>query len=48
MDEPTCTVVRLRSWAQFTGDIDLFTRSRRAVGSCQAATVVEAIRIAPD
>src|ERR1700693_5290819 len=32
---------------QFTGDIDLFT-GRRAVGSCQAATEVEAIRIAPD
>jgi thioredoxin reductase (NADPH) len=44
-DEPTC-IVRLGA-GQFTGDIDLFT-GRRAVGSCQAATVVEAIRIAPD
>src|SRR6202521_6384354 len=44
-DEPTC-IVRFGA-GQFTGDIDLFT-GRRAVGSCQAATVVEAIRIAPD
>jgi thioredoxin reductase (NADPH) len=44
-DEPTC-IVHLGA-GQFTGDIDLFT-GRRAVGSCQAATVVEAIRIAPD
>jgi len=44
-DEPTC-IVRYGA-GQFTGDIDLFT-GRRAVGSCQAATVVEAIRIAPD
>jgi thioredoxin reductase (NADPH) len=44
-DEPTC-IVRYGD-GQFTGDIDLFT-GRRAVGSCQAATVVEAIRIAPD
>jgi thioredoxin reductase (NADPH) len=44
-DEPT-HLIRLRG-GQFTGDIDLFT-GRRAVGSCQAATVVEAIRIAPD
>jgi thioredoxin reductase (NADPH) len=44
-DEPTY-LIRLRR-GQFTGDIDSFT-GRRAVGSCQAATVVEAIRIAPD
>ena len=44
-DEPTC-IVRYGA-GQFTGDIDLFT-GRRAVGSCQAATVAEAIRIAPD
>src|SRR6202163_2907563 len=44
-DEPTY-LIRLRG-GQFTGDIDLFT-GRRAVGSCQAATVVEAIRVAPD
>jgi thioredoxin reductase (NADPH) len=44
-DEPTC-IVRYGA-GQFTGDIDLFT-GRRAVGSCQAATLVEAIRIAPD
>src|SRR6202023_2082471 len=44
-DEPTC-IVRYGA-GQFTGDIDLFT-GRRAVGSCQAATVVEALRIAPD
>src|ERR1700693_3635409 len=44
-DEPPC-IVRFGA-GQFTGDIDLFT-ARRAVGSCQAATVVEAIRIAPD
>src|ERR1700724_1998468 len=44
-DEPTC-IVRFGA-GQFTGDIDLFT-GRRAVGSCQASTVVEAIRIAPD
>ena len=39
-DEPTC-IVRLGA-GQFTGDIDLFT-GRRAVGSCQAATVTTAI-----
>src|ERR1700683_3780322 len=44
-DEPPC-IVHLGA-GQFTGDIDLFT-GRLAVGSCQAATVVEAIRIAPD
>src|SRR6202167_1925711 len=44
-DEPT-SMARYGA-GQFTGDIDLFT-GRLAVGSCQAATVVEAIRIAPD